>query len=116
MEVVKVGDIFEFTIIALDKDRRRISLSLKSDAAERAGQSASMRTASKNGGENSNAGGGRRIVVVKKGEKRDHSNFNGDKKRPLQMNENRRKGEKFNRSERNDDGMTYNPFADLLKR
>ena len=55
-------------------------------------------------------------MVVKKGEKRDHSNFNGDKKRPLQMNENRRKGEKFNRSERNDDGLTYNPFADLLKR
>ncbi|MDD5776928.1 MAG: Tex family protein, partial [Treponema sp.] len=38
MEVVKVGDIFEFTIIALDKDRKRISLSLKSDAANRIGQ------------------------------------------------------------------------------
>ena len=29
MEVVKVGDILEFTIIALDVDRRRISLSRK---------------------------------------------------------------------------------------
>ncbi|MBQ5646336.1 MAG: RNA-binding transcriptional accessory protein, partial [Treponema sp.] len=38
MEVVKVGDIKEFTIIGLDKDRRRISLSLKSDAASRIGQ------------------------------------------------------------------------------
>ena len=37
MEVVKVGDIKEFTIIGLDKDRRRISLSLKSDAASRIG-------------------------------------------------------------------------------
>ena len=37
MEVVKVGDIFEFTIIGLDKDRKRISLSLKSDAANRIG-------------------------------------------------------------------------------
>ena len=37
MEVVKVGDVKEFTIIGLDMDRRRISLSLKSDAASRAG-------------------------------------------------------------------------------
>ena len=37
MEVVKVGDVREFTIIQLDTIRRRISLSLKSDAASRAG-------------------------------------------------------------------------------
>ena len=37
MDVVKVGDVFEFTIIQLDVDRRRIGLSLKSDAASRAG-------------------------------------------------------------------------------
>ncbi|MCR5046133.1 MAG: RNA-binding transcriptional accessory protein, partial [Treponema sp.] len=37
MEVVKVGDVHEFTILNLDMDRRRISLSLKSDAASRAG-------------------------------------------------------------------------------
>ena len=38
MDVIKVGDVKEFTIIALDKDRMRISLSLKSDAHTRLGQ------------------------------------------------------------------------------
>ncbi|MDR0472234.1 MAG: RNA-binding transcriptional accessory protein [Treponema sp.] len=31
MEIIKVGDLLEFRIIALDRDRRRISLSRKSD-------------------------------------------------------------------------------------
>lgn len=35
MDVIKVGDVKEFTIIDLDTDRKRISLSLKSDAASR---------------------------------------------------------------------------------
>ena len=38
MDIIKVGDVKEFTIIALDKDRMRISLSLKSDAHTRLGQ------------------------------------------------------------------------------
>ena len=37
MGVLKVGDVREFTIIGLDTDRRRISLSLKSDAARQNG-------------------------------------------------------------------------------
>ena len=52
MEVVKVGDVHEFTIIELDQVRRRISLSLKSDAASRAGtgqKSAPKRDASSHG-------------------------------------------------------------------
>ena len=103
MEVVKVGDIFEFTIIALDKDRKRISLSLKSDAANRIGQTVQNRASSN--GENK-TGGTRKVVIVKKGSQ----NSKTDSK------------EKFSgaKRERNnygsDDGLSYNPFAALLKK
>ena len=99
MDVVKVGDVYEFTIIQLDKDRRRIGLSLKSDAASRAGtgqKSVSRKHEQKNGNASAN---GRRVVVVKKGEKNSaEGNANRDNK----------KRQKFNGS---DDGMSYNPFA-----
>ncbi|MDE5797782.1 MAG: RNA-binding transcriptional accessory protein, partial [Treponemataceae bacterium] len=50
MDVIKVGDVKEFTIIALDTDRKRISLSLKSDAGQRlAGVSTGSATAEKAG-------------------------------------------------------------------
>ena len=103
MEVVKVGDIFEFTIIALDKDRKRISLSLKSDAANRIGQTVQNRASSN--GENK-TGATRKVVIVKKGSQ----NSKTDSK------------EKFSgaKRERNkygsDDGLSYNPFATLLKK
>lgn len=104
MEVVKVGDVHEFTIIGLDMDRRRISLSLKSDAASRIehkgmGASASSGT------------GAKKIVVVKKG--------TGAKPgvRPVTKdsapNRERRSQREYQGS---DDGMSYNPFAALLKK
>ncbi|MBR5033107.1 MAG: S1 RNA-binding domain-containing protein [Treponema sp.] len=89
MEVVKVGDVFEFTIINLDKDRRRIGLSLKSDAMSRIGQS----------NEGSSKGPNKRVVVVKKGANNEKSPKNTD------FNKNSSKFDK------NDDGMSYNPFA-----
>lgn len=99
MDVVKVGDVYEFTIIQLDKDRRRIGLSLKSDAASRAGtgqKSVSQKHEQKSGKASAN---GRRVVVVKKGEKNSaEGNANRDNK----------KRQNFNGS---DDGMSYNPFA-----
>ena len=99
MDVVKVGDVYEFTIIQLDKDRRRIGLSLKSDAASRAGtgqKSVSQKHEQKSGNASAN---GRRVVVVKKGEKYStEGNANRDNK----------KRQNFNGS---DDGMSYNPFA-----
>lgn len=99
MDVVKVGDVYEFTIIQLDKDRRRIGLSLKSDAASRAGtgqKSVSQKHEQKSGNASAN---GRRVVVVKKGEKNSaEGNANRDNK----------KRQNFNGS---DDGMSYNPFA-----
>ncbi len=90
MEVVKVGDVKEFTIIGLDKDRRRISLSLKSDAASRIGQTSSGGTS---GSTKSNVKpGAKRVVVVKK-------------------NQSDRPRERRPQGRGSDDGMSYNPFA-----
>ena len=104
MDVVKVGDVFEFTIIQLDVDRRRIGLSLKSDAASRAGtgaKSAPTRSASV-GGSSSGAGssGGKKVVVVKKGSGAASANKANNS---FKNTESRRKDD--------DDGMSYNPFA-----
>lgn len=103
MEVVKVGDIFEFTIIGLDKDRKRISLSLKSDAASRIGgnSGAASKSSSEKTGER------RKVVVVKKGAKPDSGKFG-------QRNE--KSGQRGGRNYGSDDGMSYNPFAALLKK
>lgn len=102
MEVVKVGDIFEFTIIGLDKDRKRISLSLKSDAASRiGGNSGTAKASSEKTGER------RKVVVVKKGAKPDAGKFG-------QRNE--KSGQRGGRNYGSDDGMSYNPFAALLKK
>lgn len=104
MEVVKVGDIFEFTIIGLDKDRKRISLSLKSDAANRIGGalSGSAKSSSEKTGER------RKVVVVKKGSKPDSGKT---------VHRNEKSGQRGGgRSYGSDDGMSYNPFAALLKK
>lgn len=103
MEVVKVGDIFEFTIIGLDKDRKRISLSLKSDAANRIGgaSSGSAKSSSEKTGER------RKVVVVKKGSKPDSGKT---------VHRNEKFGQRGGRSYGSDDGMSYNPFAALLKK
>ena len=93
MDVLKVGDVKEFRIIGLDTDRRRISLSLKSESSARSG-------APKQGG--SAEGGKKRVVVRKAGDKPKDSFKKSD--RPQRS---------YSGS---DDGMTYNPFAALLKK
>lgn len=107
MEVVKVGDVHEFTIIALDKDRRRISLSLKSDAANRIEHNGM--------GAKSASAGAKKIVVVKKSA----GNSINDKKAKDANYQNRDRNND-RRSQRqyegSDDGMSYNPFAALLKK
>jgi uncharacterized protein len=101
MEVVKVGDVKEFTIIALDKDRMRISLSLKSDAHTRLGQTNEGKKPSRDAAP---AGDGKRKVVIVK--RRDgetvHSSSND---RP------RRDNAGAGRYSSSDSGETYNPFA-----
>ncbi|MCF0242693.1 MAG: S1 RNA-binding domain-containing protein, partial [Treponema sp.] len=110
MDVIKVGDIKEFVIIDLDKDRRRIGLSLKSDAMSRIGQGGvsgkrpSGSTASDGNRQNSkNGNGGRKVVVVKKnsvqGLNKGYNNSNNEKSA--------KKYESY------DSGDSYNPFAGL---
>ena len=116
MEVVKVGDIKECTIIGLDLDRRRISLSLKSDAASRLGQGG--------GRPSSDSGEGaapRKVVrAVRVGVKTDKTGgATGAAKggnRPEGGRGAPRGGQDRNRSGGSDDGMSYNPFAALLKK
>ena len=114
MEVVKVGDVHEFTILNLDMDRRRISLSLKSDAASRAGTDEKSKVRGTAGGAASGAGaGGKRVVVVKKGgagASGAGARNGGDFKRD---NGPRREKREYQGS---DDGMMYSPFAALLKK
>ena len=88
MEVLKVGDIKECRIIGLDPDRRRISLSLKTQSS--GGTSAARPKP---------AGQVKRVVAVKKA-------VPAGAKKPQPK-------ERFNGS---DDGMSYNPFAALLKK
>ncbi len=99
MDVIKVGDVKEFTIIDLDKVRMRISLSLKSNPV--LGGSGSARKSAAGG-----SGNGKRVVVVKKGAAPLKASGNND----------RRGGNGNYRSNRDDSGETYNPFAALLKR
>ncbi|MCR5253943.1 MAG: RNA-binding transcriptional accessory protein [Treponema sp.] len=110
MEVVKVGDVFEFTIIQLDKDRRRIGLSLKSDAASRIGQGGGMGRGTKPASTVAASGDGKkRVVVVKKaGSGSSAAGGNRDFNRGGNGNRN---GGRGNYNSGSDDGMSYNPFA-----
>lgn len=115
MDVVKVGDVKEFTIISLDTDRKRIGLSLKSGAVaggsgSAGASSANAKNAAGDGAKASTAG--KKVVVVRKA---GSSDKHDGKKREFANA--RPRGDRNSRdSVRNDDGMTYNPFAALLKK
>jgi uncharacterized protein len=102
MEVLKVGDVREFRIISLDPVRARIGLSLKSDRADAP-----------------RGEGPKKVVVARKpgaGEGADAKASTGKATtgkagNPYSVNK-RGEGPKKDAA---DDGMTYNPFAELLK-
>ena len=103
MDALKVGDVREFRIISIDPARKRIGLSLKSGESRLAahperprGEAAPSREEKPTvAGERDS--GGRRVAVARKPEK-------SCDRRPSPPSR-----------EKEDDGMTYNPFADLLK-
>ena len=101
MDVVKVGDVFEFTIIQLDVDRRRIGLSLKSDAASRAG-TGEKSVAKPRISAGAGSQGGKKVVVVKKG---------GASGKPSADEKRQSQSSRSNRNYGSDDGENYNPFA-----
>ena len=124
MDVVKVGDIKECRIIGLDTDRRRISLSCKTPGAAR---STSFNAGINDHRSEDSHNGKRRPVVVRKdgdasgADKYPHSagkgthNFRQDNRNRNDHGGNADRGYSGGRSSRDDDGMTYNPFAELLK-
>ncbi|HNY16155.1 MAG TPA: Tex family protein [Treponemataceae bacterium] len=125
MEVVKVGDVKECRIIGLDPDRRRISLSCKSAS------SSGQRGGHGEGGarqDGARSEGARRVVVARKagdaasssGSPHGPASRDGRDNRPSSGGQNRggyQGGQRQGGSsrDREDDGMTYNPFAALLK-
>jgi uncharacterized protein len=117
MSVVKVGDVLEFRIIGLDKDRRRISLSRKSPQAENRGvakvEANTAGAVAKNAAKN--ADGEKRKVVVKAGA------LATQQQKPANKSSSDAGGKKFSGgAQRNsygsDDGTMYNPFADAFKK
>jgi uncharacterized protein len=106
MDAVKVGEVLEFRIIGLDLDRRRISLSRKSDSA----QDDSTAVKKTVGGEK------KRVVAVRR---------EGDSGGSRSSVGNNRKGQgspgssgerRLRFDDRDDDGTMYNPFAEALKK
>jgi uncharacterized protein len=91
MDALKVGDVKEFRIISLDLARRRIGLSLKS---ERRPDGAARQE------------GARRVVEVRKPE-------DGQSRAQGASSGTQRPGRQAAPQE--DDGTSYNPFAELLK-
>ncbi len=109
MDVIKVGDVKEFTIIALDTDRRRISLSLKSDAMSRISGEGNGVSSQKD----SSSANKKRVVVVRKGGSAQEQKTSANKSAGQRDNRApRREKQNFG----SDDGMYYNPFAALLKK
>jgi uncharacterized protein len=101
LEAVKAGDVLEFRIIGLDRERRRISLSRKS------GQSAAAscpEVSPKAGGEK------RRDAGQKTG------SAAGPSPGPRPGQAARRDGVPLRREGRDDDGIMYNPFAEAFKK
>ena len=69
MDAVKVGDVFEFRIIGLDVDRKRISLSLRSEPASRGTETSRGIGKKEEGAEDREKGkeGQKKVLVVKTG-------------------------------------------------
>lgn len=95
MSILKVGDIKECTIIGLDIDRRRISLSLKTGAGTRSAQGPQAGSATREGS-------GKKVVRVA---------GSGNAKK-----QNERQGQATRDFSGKDDSMSYNPFAALLSK
>ncbi len=125
MEVVKVGDVKECRIIGLDPDRKRISLSCKTASGSAGAGSREANHASREGSparEGARPDGARRVVVAKKsdGPARSNTPASPYEGRPARDSrggrpDGRSGGYDGGKAAREDDGMTYNPFAALLK-
>ncbi|GHT88061.1 tex protein [Spirochaetia bacterium] len=101
MDAVKVGDVLEFRIIGLDRDRRRISLSRKSDSAFKENGGEKPERAARTAGTGSPA-------AAPRTENRQGGFRPGAGPRPASG---RSGGGAYD-----NDGTMYNPFAEALKK
>ena len=127
MEVLKVGDVKDFRIISLDLTRKRIGLSLKSEArrdgdASGYGASRPRQDGRQDARPEGSGGGQRRVVVVKKGTEGEGRPAPGTRPEPRRDDRpnarpprQEKSWEARKPSRDDDDGTMYNPFADLLK-
>lgn len=134
LEVLKVGDVKEFRIISLDLARKRIGLSLKSEGGQggqRSGQGGAREGGTRGGEGGGASAGGRRVVVARKPGEGGASGAGsaagggsgGSGQRYGSGGDREQRGGRQEKSweprrskpEREDDGTTYNPFAELLK-
>ncbi|MDR1239623.1 MAG: RNA-binding transcriptional accessory protein [Treponema sp.] len=119
LDAVKVGDVLEFRIISLDRDRRRISLTRKSEARRReAGEKSAAGSPGAAAGETGGTEKRRLVVTAKSGRPpaggsrpprpgvSPAPDFNGGGQR-------RNSGGVNNVD---DDGAMYNPFAEAFKK
>ncbi|MCX7025207.1 MAG: Tex family protein [Spirochaetes bacterium] len=116
MEALKVGEVKDFRIISLDVVRKRIGLSLKSErGVSRPGSSEGRRDAEEGGRP---LDGAKRVVVEGKPGTGDANTAESRREAPRREGRRSRSGNATHgdRPDRDDDGTTYNPFAELLKK
>jgi uncharacterized protein len=114
LEIVKAGDVLEFKIVSLDKERRRIGLSRKTNAGKRSeeqktenGNREKRRPVVK--GKPDNASGRAPFLPPHPKFQNPHPRTQG---RPEPSAESRSRGSHPN----DDDGTMYNPFVEALKK
>jgi uncharacterized protein len=109
LEAVKVGDVLEFRIISLDRDRRRIGLSRKSETPR------PVKAAPREAGEKPAAGGpgGKEKRKAAAKPDRPHS---GERRPPLPSPAPGFNGGPGRPRNADDDGTMYNPFAEAFKK
>ena len=116
LEAVKVGDVFEFRIISLDRERRRIGLSRKSEqraGVDAAQASSAARDSSHSGGAKREAkpGAKKKVLTVRPAAPGAPPQAASPKPR-----NNVDRGHDGQRNSRDDDGTMYNPFAAAFKK
>jgi uncharacterized protein len=118
MDLVKVGDVLEFRILALDPDRRRISLTRKSAPAPApAPDGGSFRGGA--AGASGGAGGPPKkpVLAVRKADSPRPAASSGSSAPAASPARNGPAGPaRPERPRRDDDGTMYNPFAEALKK
>ncbi|HOV94996.1 MAG TPA: Tex family protein [Spirochaetales bacterium] len=124
MDVLKVGDVREFTIISLDEQRRRIGLSLKTgpdktrqDKRDRQDKQDKQDGQDRKDGKGERDTGSKRVVRVVRAANPASQHVADARK--ATGGRTATGGQTATgarpRNDREDDGLTYNPFADLLR-